>query len=144
MRHGVALWLLVLFGSFAATAQVLPTSGGGCGVGPSGVMDCAGGTSVPLRRADADRSNEAAPDGRPELVVIRFTLSPGAPLSWDEGRDVLIIGMGAGELVNEMKSPSTHISVWNGSAMLMLKEEHFLLRNVGKQDVELLVVVIRR
>jgi hypothetical protein len=144
MRHAIVLWLLVLCSSFAATAQVLPTSDGGCGVGPSGVMSCDWLSAVPLSKADGSGSNHTAPGG-PKLFVTRFRLSPGAPLrALVEGQDVLIIGMGDGEIANETKSPPTHINVRNGSVVLMPKEEHDLLRNVGKQDVELLAVDVRR
>lgn len=145
MKYAAALWLFLLWRSFAATAQVLPTSGGSCGVGSSGIMSCAWFTAVPLRRGDGDRSNNAAPDDRPQIFVTRFTLAHGAPLgALVEGREGLIIGMGDGELVNETKSPPIHISVGNGTALLMLKDEHYLLRNIGTQDLELLVVDIRR
>jgi hypothetical protein len=57
-----------------------------------------------------------------------------------EGKDVIIIGMGDGELVNETKSPHVHISMSNGSVVLMPKEETYLLRNIGKQEVDILVI----
>ena len=56
------------------------------------------------------------------------------------GEDELIIGMGAGELVNEAKSPSLPISISEGLVLLMPKEESYLLRNVGKQDIHILVI----
>jgi mannose-6-phosphate isomerase-like protein (cupin superfamily) len=52
--------------------------------------------------------------------------------------------MGDGELVNETKSPAVRINVKNGSVVLMPQEEHYLLRNIGKQDVDVLVVHVRR
>ena len=145
MRCTVALWLLVLVASFAATAQVLPTSSGGCGVGASGVMSCDWLSAYPLSRVGEGGISHATPDGRPQLFVTRFNLSPGAPLrALVEGREVLIVGMGDGELVNEAKSPPTHINVSNGSVVLMPKEEKYVLRNIGKRDVDLLVIDVRR
>jgi mannose-6-phosphate isomerase-like protein (cupin superfamily) len=61
-----------------------------------------------------------------------------------EGQDILIIGVGDGELANETKSPPTYIDVRNGAVVLMPKEEPYRWRNVGKQDVELLAVDVRR
>jgi hypothetical protein len=145
MRFALALRVLFFCNSFVATAQVLPTSSGSCGVDGSGAMDCDWLSAAPLRKADGNKSNNTVPKGSVELVVTRFTLSPGAPLSrLVAGHDVLIVGMSDGELVNEAKSPRTNINVWNGSVVLMPKEEHYLLRNIGKQDVQLLVVDLRR
>jgi mannose-6-phosphate isomerase-like protein (cupin superfamily) len=60
-----------------------------------------------------------------------------------EGQNVLIVGMGEGELVNEKKLPQSRVSVSNGSVMLMRKEEPYLLRNIGKENLELLVIEVR-
>jgi hypothetical protein len=145
MKYAVALWLIGLCFSLAATAQVLPTSSGSCGVGPSGLMSCNWLSGAPLKKADGSKSVPSIPSGQPELFVTRFNLSPGAPLTpLVEGQDVLIVGMGDGELVNETKSPPTHVSVRNGSVFLMPGEEHYLLRNIGKGDVDVLVVRMRR
>jgi hypothetical protein len=143
MRYTVALWFLGLCGSLVATAQVLPTSSGSCGVAPSGLMSCDLLSAAPLKKADGSKGIQAVPSGQPELFVTRFNLSPGTPLTpLSEGQDVLIVGMGDGELVNEAKSPPTHIFVRDGSVFLMPQEEHHLLRNIGKQDVDVLVVRI--
>ena len=143
MRHALTLWALFFLSSFTS-AQVLPTSNGSCGVSASGIMSCSWLSAAPLSKADKD-TNKTEPQGHSELFVTRFTLSPGTPLSsLVEGHEVLIVGMGDGELVNEAKSPPTSINVWNGSVFLMPKEDHYLLRNVGKQDVQLLVLDVRR
>jgi hypothetical protein len=108
-------------------------------------MGCEWLSTPPVRWAEGNKSNNTKPKGRAELFVTRFTLSPGAPLSsLVEGHEVLIVGMSDGELVNEAKSPQTNINLWSGSVVLMPKEEHYLLRNIGKQDVQLLVVDVRR
>jgi mannose-6-phosphate isomerase-like protein (cupin superfamily) len=60
------------------------------------------------------------------------------------GSDVLIVGMNNGELVNEKKSPQNHVGVSSGSVMLMPKEERYLLRNIGKESLELLVIEVRK
>jgi len=60
------------------------------------------------------------------------------------GGEVLIVGRNEGEVVNEKRSPPTHINVWDGSVMLMPKEEPYLLRNVGKESVKLLVIEVRK
>ena len=49
-----------------------------------------------------------------------------------------------GELVNEKKSPQSHVNVSSGLVMLMPKEEPYLLRNIGKENLELLVIEVRK
>jgi len=145
MKYAVALWFLGLCGPLVATAQVLPTSSGSCGVAPSGLMSCDWLSAAPLKKADVSKSISTVSSGHPQLFVTRFNLSPGAPLtSLVEGQEVLIFGMGDGELVNETKSPPAHINVRNGSVVLMPQEDHYLLRNIGKQELEVLVVEVRR
>ena len=78
-----------------------------------------------------------------QLFVTRCILAPGAPLNpFVESRDVLIVGMNNGELVNEKKSPQSHVNVFNGLVILMPKEEPYLLRNTGKEKLELLVIEV--
>jgi hypothetical protein len=109
-----------------------------------GVMSCDWLSAVPPSKADGGSSNHRLPSGR-KLFVTRFRLSPGAPLrALVEGQDILIIGVGDGELANETKSPPTYIDVRNGAVVLMPKEEPYRWRNIGKQDVELLAVDVRR
>src|SRR5215475_3373055 len=80
---------------------------------------------------------------RSQLFVTRCILAPGAPLNpFVEGRDVLIVGMNNGELVNEKKSPQSHVNISNGSVILMPKEEPYLLRNTGNEKLELLVIEV--
>jgi mannose-6-phosphate isomerase-like protein (cupin superfamily) len=59
-----------------------------------------------------------------------------------EGRDVLIVGTNNGELVNEKRSPQSHVNVSTGLVILMPKEEPYLLRNTGKEKLELLVIEV--
>ena len=78
-----------------------------------------------------------------KLSVTHYRLAPGAPLSTPvEGRDAVMVGMRNGELSNEKKSPPSHVDVSNGSVILMPKEEPYLLRNVGKEALELPVIEI--
>ena len=128
MRYILAFCLFLLFSGYCA-GQVLPASQGSCSVSPSGLERCEwmGG----------------AKDSK--LFVTRFILAPGAPLSRPvEGRDDLIIAMNHGEFVNEKKSPVSHVPLSNGLVMLMPKEEPYLLRNVGKENVELLLIEITK
>ena len=91
------------------------------------------------------KTADAATDSRPELFVTRCILAPGAPLNpLVEGTDVLIVGMNSGELVNEKKSPQSHVNVSSGLVMLMPKEQPYLLRNIGKVNLELLVIEVRK
>ena len=57
---------------------------------------------------------------------------------------MLIVGMNGGELVNEKKSLQNHVNVSSGLVMLMPKEEPFLLRNIEKENLELLVIEVRK
>jgi hypothetical protein len=79
------------------------------------------------------------------VFVTRFTLSPGALLRrLSEGKDILIVGMCDGELVNEAKASRSHINIKNGFVMLMPKEDPYLLRNIGEKDLNLLVIDVEK
>ena len=52
--------------------------------------------------------------------------------------------MNAGEIVNEKKSTQQHVNVSKGLVMLMSKKEPFLLRNIGKESLDLLVIEVRK
>jgi hypothetical protein len=54
------------------------------------------------------------------------------------------VGRNNGEVINEKKSPPSHINVFDGLVMLMPKEEPYLMRNIGKENVELLVIEVRK
>jgi len=70
-----------------------------------------------------------------------IALSPGGTLKrWVPGEIDLIVGKERGELENEAKSPPLPISVSEGVILFMPKEEPYALRNVGKQDLHILVV----
>jgi mannose-6-phosphate isomerase-like protein (cupin superfamily) len=102
-------------------------------------------SAITLRKAGTTKTADASADSRPKLFVTRCILAPGAPLNpLVEGADVLIVGMNNGELVNEKRSPQSQVSVSNGSVMLMPKEEPYLLRNIGKENLELLVIEVRK
>ena len=92
----------------------------------------------------ADKKTENG-NGKTKLFVTHYTLAPGAPLRTPvEGYDNLVVGMNDGELANETKLPQTHVNVTTGSVVLMPKEETYLLRNIGKQNLELLVIEVRK
>ena len=76
---------------------------------------------------------------------MRCTLSPDASLQRTiDGHDVLIVAMNDGEMVNEEKTPHTQVNVTNGLVMLMPKEERYVLRNIGKQPLDLLLIDLRK
>jgi mannose-6-phosphate isomerase-like protein (cupin superfamily) len=144
MRYVFGLWMILFCNSFACTAQVLPTSSGSCGVGVSGVMGCSWISAIKLRKLGGQQGDVVL-RSQPEFFVTRFTLSPGAPMSPRlEGQDVIVVGMSNGELVNEASSPRTNVNVSKGSVILMPAKEHYLLRNIGKEDVQLLLIELRR
>ena len=102
-------------------------------------------SAISLQKTDTRKTNDADADERSKLFVTRCILAPGAPLNpLIEGRDVLIVGMNSGEVVNEKKSPQTHVNVSNGLVMLMPKEEPYLIRNIGRESLELLVIEVRK
>lgn len=137
--------MFALCSFLTTTAQVLPTSTGSCGVSPSGLASCDWVSAVRIRNADGSTSKQRVSTVHPELFVTRFNLAPGAPLTRTiEGHDLLIVALGDGELVNETKSPPLHISMRIGSVILMPKEEVYLLRNVGKQELGVLVILTRQ
>jgi len=144
MRYVTAFCLFVLLSGHSTEAQVLPTSNGSCGISASGAESCDWMSAITLRKAEPMKTADTA-DSRPKLFVTRCILAPGAPLNpLVEGTDVLIVGMNSGELVNEKKSPQSHVNVSSGSVMLMPKEEPYLLRNIGKENLELLVIEVRK
>lgn len=137
------LLLLVSIATLGATAQVQPISNGSCRVNASGLTACDWMSAYTSPAATKTTSSVA--EKRPKPLVTRFVLSPGAPLnSLVEGSEVLIVGMNSGEVVNEKNSPLSHVNVSNGSVMLMPKGEPYLLRNVGGQTLELLVIEVRQ
>jgi hypothetical protein len=145
MRYATVFYLFILLSGHNSEAQVLPTSNGSCGISASGVESCNWISAITLRNAGTTKTPDTAADLRPKLFVTRCILVPGAPLSpLVEGTDVLIVGMNKGELVNEKKSPQSHVNVSSGLVMLMPKEEPYLLRNTGKENLDLLVIEIRK
>jgi hypothetical protein len=146
MRYvvGMCTIFLLFCSALAASAQVLPTTGGSCSVSATGVMGCESLSTPPLKKADGAR-DWSVRNGHPQLFVTEFKLSPGATLNrMAQGQDVLIIGMEDGELLNETKSPPLRVDLRNDSVVLMPKEELYSLRNIGKKDVHFLVVHTRR
>ena len=140
MRYVPAVCLLILLIAVTATAQILPTSNGSCRVTASGLESCNWMSGVSHEKAHNDTDGP-----RSQLFVTRCILAPGAPLNPSvEGRDVLIVGMNNGDLVNEKKSPQSHVNVSNGLVILMPKEEPYLLRNIGNANLELLVIEVRK
>lgn len=141
MKTEICLCVFALGCSLTATAQILPTDTGGCSISPSSVESCIFSSVVPISKADGSMGKQSDPADRREFLVIRLRLSPGAPMTrMVAGEDELIVGMGKGELANEAKSPPVDVSVSEGSVFLMPRDEPYKLRNVGKQDVEVLVI----
>ncbi|MGH9546545.1 MAG: hypothetical protein ACRD23_15160 [Terriglobales bacterium] len=96
-----------------------------------------------IRRLKGDKI--AATDTAGGLFVTRYILAPGAPLNPPiEGLEVLIVGMGSGQLLNQKKSPPVAFDVRKRSVILIPRREPYLLRNVGKQSLELLLIEIRK
>lgn len=136
------LCLLTALCSLGATAQTLPTSSGSCSVSASGVMGCNWLSGVPMLHADASKAPKPASKG---VFVTRFSLAPGAPLHRTmEGEDLLIVAMDDGTLVNEAKQPVTPLNVTNGMVMFMGKAEPYLFRNTSNQNLDLLVIDVRK
>jgi hypothetical protein len=128
----------------------MPTSNGSCGVAASGVASCDWISAINIRqgvtRQTTDKPSNLAHDSHPALFVTTFILAPGAALDSQAivGGEVLIVGRNKGEVMNEDKSPPSRIDVYKDLVMLMPKEEPYLLRNIGKDNVELLLIEIRK
>ena len=145
MRYVTAFCLFVLLSCHQTQAQVLPSSSGGCSISFSGLMDCDWASTIELRRTGTKKTAAHTAHERRELLVTRCVLAPGAPLNpLVKGREVLIVGMNDGEVINEMMSPKKHVAIWKGLVMLMPKKEPYLLRNIGKESLDLLVVEVRK
>jgi len=139
MKTAMVLLAIALCGSGKAAAQIqIP----GCGIRVSSsgaAMDCLSGGSAQEKAGIA--SKQMVCDGRCEPVVFSIALSPGANLRrMVPGEDELVIGMGGGELRNEAKSGSLSFPMSKGVVLLMPKDELYALRNVGKQDIDLVVI----
>jgi hypothetical protein len=139
MKTAIGLLVIALCGSGKAAAQIQIPS---CGIRMSSsgaVMDCLWGGSA--QETAGIENKQTVCDSRCEPVVYSITLSPGANLrNMVPGENELVIGMGGGELRNETKSGSLSFPMSKGVVLLMSKDELFALRNVGKQDIDLLVI----
>jgi hypothetical protein len=150
MRRLPAICVFISFSILTAAAQIMPTSSGSCRVAASGVASCDWISAINIRKAatsqKTDETSDLAHDSGPAVFVTTFILVPGAPLDSRQvfGGEVLIVGRDNGEVVNEKKSPPVRINVYEGLVMLMPKEEPYLLRNSGKDNLELLLIEIRK
>ena len=135
MRHTILLFVL-LFG-ITLSAQIGPASSGSCSVAPSGAEGCSWWSGLPARAGSEIRKSP--------LFVTQYRLAPGAPLREPvPGYDNLIVGKTSGILLNESKTPAVRVQVFNGSVVLIPKGETYLLRNIGEDYVDLLVIEIRK
>jgi len=150
MRRLPAICVFISISIVTATAQIMPKSSGSCGIAASGVASCDWISTINIRKAATSRTTDGthdlAHDSGPALFVTTFMLAPGAPLDSREiaGGEVLIVGRNKGEVVNEKKSPPVSINVYEDLVMLMPKDEPYLLRNTGKDNLELLLIEIRK
>ena len=150
MRLLAAVCVFVLLSLSIASTQMMPTSSGSCGVAASGAESCDFVSAVNIRKAvtgsTTDGASDFARDSHPDVFVTTFILAPGAALNSQGivGGEVLIVGRNKGEVMNEKKSPPARIDVYEGLVMLMPNEEPYLLRNIGKDKVELLLIEIRK
>ena len=137
--------LFVFFNALAAPAQVLPISNGSCRVSASGLESCNWMSGISVAKANPSKIPDMTDDGQTKLFVTRYILAPGAALNPPvDGNNALVVGMNSGDLVNEKKSLQNHLYMRNGSVILMPKQEPYLLRNTGKQSLELLLIELRK
>ena len=149
MRRLPAICVLTSISIITGAAQTMPKSSGSCGVAASAVASCNWISTINIRKASTSQTtdeSDLAHDSSPALFLTRFILAPGAPMDSREivGGEVLIIGRNKGEVVNERKAPPIRIDVYEDLVMLMPKDEPYLLRNVGKDNLELLLIEIRK
>lgn len=143
MRCVPTACLLVLLNALAAPAQIRPISNGSCRVSASGLESCNWMSGISVAKANPSKIPNTSEDGQTKLFVTRYILAPGAPLKPPVEGNALVVGMTSGELANENKSPQNRLYVTNGSVILMPKQEPYLLRNVGKQSLEVLLIELR-
>lgn len=142
----ICIFISICIGTMAA--QVTPKSNGSCGVTASGVESCDWMSAIDIRKdvttQTTERRSHLVRDSDSDLFVTTYILAPGAPLDSRGivGGEVLIVGRNNGEVVNEKKSPPAHINVFENLVVLMPDKEPYLLRNVGKDNVELLLIEI--
>jgi len=150
MRRLPAIYVFISISIVTPAAQIMPKSSGSCGVAASGAASCDWVSTINIRKAatsqKADETSDLTRHSRPAVFVTTFTLAPGAPLDSREivGREVLMVGRSKGEVVNEKKSPPARINAYEDLVMLMPKDEPYLLRNIGKDNLELLLIEIRQ
>lgn len=141
MKTTIGLFVFALCGSLTATAQIaLP--GCGCSVSSSAVScSCPGAVN---KKTGESTNKRTICGGRRELSEDSIVLSPGATLRrWVPGEVDLIVGTGGGELENEAKSPPLPITMSAGVVLFMPKQGPYALRNVGKQDLHIIVIRMR-
>ena len=146
MRYVMLFCLFAFLSGHPAKAQVWPTSSGSCTVAPSGQEGCDWWAGLGSRKVTTTKPPDLASDSRSALFVTLYILAPGASLDSQSivGGEVLIVEKNNGEVINEKKTPPSHIGVYDGSVMLMPREEPYLLRNIGREKVELLVIEVRK
>jgi len=150
MRRLPAICVFISISIVTAAAQIMPKSSGSCGVAASGVASCDWVSTINIRKATTsqktDETTNLTHDSGPALFVTTFILAPDARLDPREIVDgeVLIVGRNSGEVVNEKKSPRARINVYEDLVMLMPRDEPYLLRNIGKENLELLLIEIRK
>lgn len=140
MKTALGLLALGLCGSVKAPAQIqIPSCGVHFTSSGAAAMSCLGEGSAQDTARIA--SKQIVCVGPCEPLVYHIALSPDADLRrMVPDEDELVIGMGAGELRNEAKPGSLSFTMSKGVVLLMPKDELYALRNVGKQDVDIVVV----
>jgi hypothetical protein len=138
MKFAMGILLLTLCPSLPAAAQI-PLNGCGCRMSSSTAScNCATGVNKETGRAI---NEPTVCDGRRGIIGDIITLSPGGLLTRGmPDEDDLIVGEGDGSLANEAKSPAFSIPVTAGSVLFMPVDEPYKLRNVGKQDLRIIVI----
>jgi hypothetical protein len=138
MRSFWAICIVLLCLAAKPSGQVLPSSGGGCSISPTGLMDCDILSPAPMS------PGRKVFYSKPEFHVIRYQLAPGAPLKKNlEHYDNLIVSLSEGELANEAKSPAPQVHLFKGAVVMMPKGQDYLLRNVGENEIDLVLIDLR-
>ena len=141
MKITIWLFAFALCSSLTAVAQV-PLPGCGCSVSASSIgCDCPGAIN---KKTLESTNKQTICGGHRELSEDWITLLPGGTLKRSVPGEVdLIVGKETGELENEAKSPALRIAVSEGAVIFLPKEEPYALRNIGKQDLHIIVIRMR-
>ena len=142
--HCALFIAIALVASTQGTGQQFPMSNGGCTVSRSGAESCEWLSAVNISDLNSPSRHTYKQQHELELVVTKVSLAPGAPLDRPvDEYDIVIVAINKGKLRNEAKEAEQLFLVDAQQTFLMLRNQPFLLRNTGDEELKLLVIELR-